>query len=245
MSDLAARLNLGEVVFHSIDLEPRIELGTTDTPILRDRLSIGEPIIFEISPDMVTEDELREYLRSERASSKYSLLDLVVNVRPGDGEVFSDLGVGVRLSGSDPSRPEPIAWSLSPMRLSTFVPVRRTVGLTVKAGLVEPKIEHQSEQTYQEDLVVAFGKRESNFEWHFKGDRQRPLVGAYQMQAVIKSPAGCDFQMQIVVAATVQRSRLNFRAHRYRAVLPPSVHIVLQSAHALPSNGERDQPTAL
>ncbi len=242
MTDSAALLQLDKVTFYDVDLQPRVELGAADVAILSGRLSVGEPLLFAISPDLVTDDDvLREYLRAEAASSTYLLLDLVISVRPGDGELFDGLGVGVRLHGGDPAQPEPIAWSLSPMRSSDPVPVRRTVGLTVKAGLVEPKFEQQSEQTRQDDFVVAFGKRESSFEWRYRGSRQRPLVGTYQMQAVVKSPADVDVHANIVVAATVQLPRLGLNARRYRAVLPPRLHTVRGSALSLPVIEGRDQ----
>jgi hypothetical protein len=245
MTDLAALLLLGDVTFYDVDLQPRVELGAADAVILPGRLSIGEPIMFAISPELASEDNsLREYLRAEAAASTYFVLDLVVTARPDNGEAFSELGLGVRLRGGDPAQPEPIAWSLSPMRSSSLIPVRRTVGLTVKAGLVEPKIEQQSEQNREDNFVVAFGMRESNFEWRYRGSRQHPLDGTYQMQAVIKSPAGVDLLAEIVVGATVQISRPFLNTRQYRAALPPRLQAVRGSVPSLPIAKEEGESKA-
>jgi hypothetical protein len=242
MTDTATIVPLGEVALHDVDLQQRAELGSREHALLPGRLSVGQPVMFAISPELVPGDgALREYLRAEAASSTYYILNLVTSVRPGSGELFEELAVGVRLHGSDPDMPQPIAWSLSPTRGPSLAPVRNTVSLTVKAVIVEPKIEQQTEHSRQDDFVVAYGQRESRFEWRYRGSRRHPLDDTYQMQAVIKSPTGTDVYADIVVAATVQTARLPLKSRRYRAVLNPSLETVRGQGLPLPMTGE-EQP---
>ena len=230
MTESETLLQLGEPVLVDVDLLPRIELGQDNGPALARRLTLGEPVIFAVSPTVVDDGTpLGEYLRAEARMSSYFILDLVVSVRPEEGESFVNLGVGVQLVSMDSSREQPIAWSLAPLRSATPVPLRRTVGLTVKAVLVESKVEQQTEESREDNFVVAFGQRESAFEWRYTANTQRPLIGTHQMQAVIKAPTGTEVRADIVVAASVRLPRSGLRGRRYRADLPTRLKTVYSS----------------
>lgn len=214
-----------------VDLVPRIELGADNGSALPRRLSLGEPVIFALPPSAVDDGSpLGEYLRAEARTSSYYLLDLVVNLRPGKGESFVELGVGVRLSGDDATQEQPIAWSLSPQRSAVPSPVKRTIGLTVKAVIVEPKVEQQTETTREETFVVAYGQRESTFEWRYQPAGRLPLDGPLQMHAILKAPVGVTVQADIVVAATLQLPSSVLTRRRYRAELPPQLRTIQASA---------------
>jgi hypothetical protein len=234
VTESEALLQLGEPVLVDVDLLPRIELGPDNGPALSRRLTIGQPVIFAVPPTVVHDGTpLGEYLRAEARTSSYFILDLVVSVRPEEGESFVSVGVGVQLAGAGSSREQPIAWSLAPLRSATPVTLRRTVGLTVKAVLVEPKVEQQIEESREDYFVVAFGKRESAFEWRYTASTQRALIGTHGMQAVIKAPAGTEVRADIVVAATMTLPRSGFRTRSYRADLPPRLKTVYASPNPL------------
>lgn len=227
MTESEALLRLGEPVLIDVDLLPRTELGADNGTALSRRLTLGQPVIFGVPPTVVDDGTpLGDYLRTEARRSSYFILDLVMSIRPEEGESFVNLGVGVQLASVDSSREPPIAWSLAPLRSGTPVPLRRTVGLTVKAVLVEPKIEQQTEASRDDNFVVAFGQRESAFEWRYTASQQHPLIGTQQMQAVIKAPTGTGFRADIVVGATVRLPRSGFRGWRYRADLPAQMKTI-------------------
>ncbi|WP_433832302.1 hypothetical protein ACQP2E_15780 [Actinoplanes sp. CA-015351] len=218
------------IVLTDVDLVPRIELGADSGSTLPRRLSMGQPVFSAIAPASVDDGTpLGEYLRTEAGTSTYYLLDLVVNLRPDKNESFTELGVGVRLSTDGTARDQPIAWSLSPLRSTEPAPVKRTVGLTVKAVIIEPKVERQTEEARDVNFVVAYGQRESAFEWRYQPTAQRALDGALQMHAIVKAPAGVEVRADIVVAATLQLPG-GFPKRRYRAELPAQLRTVRGSA---------------
>ncbi|SNY25774.1 hypothetical protein [Paractinoplanes atraurantiacus] len=225
-----AQVRLAEGPVLDLDLVPRLELGDEQIPILSRRLTVGAPVMFAIPPTSVeTGTQLAAYLLAQAGTSSYYFLDLAVSPRPDKAELFTDLGVGVQLACDAAAPNQPIAWSLSPMRSATSVPVRRTVGITVKAVIVEPKMERQTEVNREEDFVVAYGLRESSFEWRYRASQRRGLDGILQMQAVIQAPAGFDVRADVVVAATLQLPGYGFGRRRYRADLPAQVRSVVGS----------------
>ena len=234
MTDAVVQVKLHDGHETDVELIPRAELGTESTPALSRRLTVGKPVIFAIPPASVgTGTPLAEYLSAQAGVSSYYLLDLAVSPRPEKGEIFTDVGIGVHLS-CDASAPiQPIAWSLSPTRSATSVPVRRTVGLTMKVAIVEPKVERQTESIREENFVVAYGLRESSFEWRYKANQLRELDGTLQMQAVIQSPAGFDLRADVVIAATLQLPGRGFGRRRYRADLPAQLRTVVGSDRPL------------
>ena len=210
-----------------IDLAPRVELGGPGAPLpLAGRASLVPPLMFPITPDEIdTSEVLRGYLRREAAHSSFLFLDLVVNVRPEQGESFNDLGVGVRLSCVDRHDTAPIAWSLSPLRASAPMPIQSTVSLSGKLAIVEPRLERKVEAPGEQTFIVAFGLRESDFEWRYTPTRHRVLSGPQQMQAVVKAARGVKVRADIVVSATVQLRGLG--ARRCRAALSPHLETVI------------------
>jgi hypothetical protein len=226
----AAQVRLAESTEFGVDLAPRMELGEQTAPILSRRLTVGAPVMFAIPPASVESGTpLAAYLLAQAKTSSFYLLDLAVSPRPEKSELFKDLAVGVQLACDTAAPNQPIAWSLSPVRSATSVPVRRTVGITAKAVIVEPKVEWQTEASHEEDFVVAYGLRESSFEWRYKASQRRGLDGILQMHAIIQSPAGFDMRADIVVAATLQLPGYGFGRRRYRADLPAQVRSVLGS----------------
>jgi hypothetical protein len=205
----------------------RSELGARgDAACLTGRMSVAPPLLFPITVDDVgATGPLRDFLRREAPNSDFYALDLVVNLRPGTGESFRELGVGVRLSGPQPPAAPPIAWSLVPMREFAPASVQSTMGITGKFGIVEPKLERKVDEVAQ-TYVIAYGLRESEFEWRYTATRQRELTGPQQMQAVLKAVSGTPIRVDVVASATVQLRGLP--ARRYRASLPPQ----LATAHA-------------
>jgi hypothetical protein len=210
-----------------VALQPRAELGGAADPArLAGRLSVVPPLLFPITADDVdATGPLRDFLRREAPTSAFYALDLVVNLRPGSGESFREVGVAVRLSCPQRPDPPPIAWSLSPMRETAPSAVQSTIGVTAKFGIVEPKVERMVDQPEQA-YVTAYGLRESDCEWRFTATRQRDLAGPLQMQAVIKASGGTAVRADVVAAATVQLRGIP--ARRYRVALPP--HLASASA---------------
>lgn len=233
MTESVTLFQLADPILTDIDLVPRVELGYDVGGILPRRLTIGEPAFFAVQPKAIDDGTLLgEFIRAEAPTSSFYILDLVVTVRPDKGESFQELGVGVRLSSMEPAEKQPIAWSLAPLRSSTPIPLRRTVGLTFKAILVEPRVEQQTEEIREDSFVVAFGLRENVFDWRYTPSKQQPLIGTQQMQAVIKAPAGVTVRADIVVGASLSLPRSGFRSRNYRADLPAQLKTVSFNARS-------------
>src|SRR5512144_2686230 len=101
-------------------LAPRLELGgRTSQERIGDLISLGRPIVMPVHPQIVKDKQLRAFLLSEKRNSRFSLVHIVLSFHP-TSQSLESVVVSLSLSHrKGPQVPSPIAWSLSPAKLTS------------------------------------------------------------------------------------------------------------------------------
>jgi hypothetical protein len=204
-------------ILEQVALEPRSELGgRTSEERIAGLISLGRPIAMPVRPEIVKDKQLRAFLTGEKRSSRFAFVHIVISFHPSS-QLLESVVVSLSLSHREgPQVPAPIAWSLSPVKVTTPGTVVDKVGLTAKLGVASYEASQTSEASKEDAFLVAVGERESDPEWRFTGTRKRPLVGVHGLSTVVQAPAGVQVFADLLVAATIRRP---LGLTRYRAEL--------------------------
>jgi hypothetical protein len=193
------------------------ELGGEAGPPLRERLSLGQPLVLPLSPDepeMTAEDaDLRAFLAAEAERFRYYRVYLACTFAAPDDEPFEQAWLSVRLLG-DGGEP-PIAWSVAPARVARPSTGNRKFKLGAKAVIAEAGVEVEQAGGLDEVYLEALGLREPTVVWEFSRTTTERIRGSQPLALVARAPAGAGLRGEIELTATIQRSR--FLVIRYRA----------------------------
>src|SRR6266487_835973 len=191
--------------FEEIVLAPRLELGgRTSEEKIAGLISLGRPIVMPVKSNAVRDKQLSAFLAGEEESSRFDLVHVVLSFHPSN-ELLENVVVSLSLSHrGSPHIPAPIAWSLSPTKVTTSTSKVDRVGLTARLGIVSYQAGQTSQTSAEEPFLVAVGERESDPEWRFTGTRRRPLVGVQALSTIVQAPVYVRVCADLLVAATVR-----------------------------------------
>jgi hypothetical protein len=225
MEESVAQIQVLSVPDHRVDLSPRRVLGGPVGGLIKNRMSLGEPLLLPFARPKAEQAILKKYLEHEGRTHNFFELHLVMTLHPDPAEPFVTAGVGVSLESDN--FPKPIAWSLYPIQSASPVKVVTSIGLNAKLGVIGPGVNRTVEHSVEDQFILGLGERESEFEWRFTRTKQAELVGIQRMFAVIKASKDSSFAASITVSATVRRSKMGIAA--FRADLPEVVRRVSSS----------------
>lgn len=193
----------------TVDLVAHRTLGTgSDVPRAENRISIGGPIVVAMTADKVPSADLAAFVKSEAATSRYSLLKLQISFHDEPGAPITQAAVALLLV-SDGAQSAPLAWSMDPTRLDRPPKqVSKTIGLTAQLGFVGPTAQAQVVQQQPNPLLVALGQLESTPEWQFRGAAGDPLFGMYALTLICKIPTGAQAHANLGINARIERKTL-------------------------------------
>lgn len=235
---------------HEFVLEPNVEAtGLTrrrgdELPAealhsLPRRLSIGQPVFRRVNAESTDDVELRRFLEAARDFEFY-LGRLTCTLRHDDDDPFASAIVEVALSTAEADHPDPIAWSMDPLRLFDSVPASRKISvspsLTILGVGIKGAAEAGSQRQRKETFLEALYERESTPTWTMYRTSSTPLRGSHRFDLVVRAAQGTTAVGTVAASATVQRKRLGLIV--YRAVFPgrPALSFRLSSMSVEPAD---------
>jgi len=187
-------------------------------PPLTDRISLGGPYAVPVTPDYVADDAgLRAFVMAEAAHSVYHLVHLSVSFagEPATPRLDSAT-VEITLAGPE-GAPPPVAWSMTPLRVSDPVALSRrfTLGPELKLGDASVKLGEfeQDVSRQQADIFLqAQGELQAHPSWEFRHTASARLYGSYRLILVVRAARGAATGLSATVRAATKGNL--FRRYR-------------------------------
>jgi hypothetical protein len=201
----------------------KVTIGRSEALLLRP----GQP---GIDPYLATR------LECDSGYSDYYLVQLSCTFWPfGTPIIRAAFEVALRQE-SDRGVPQPVVWSMDPLRLTTPVTRRRTVSIGSSVEIIPavlpltPKVERNTEFTSDMNYVVAAGEGESRAEWDFTATPAvDKLTGVHHLTFIARTPVRSRTEAHLALSAK-RRERLGGLI-TYRADIPLSQRVLILSAH--------------
>ncbi len=183
---------------------------------------LGGPVSVPVTPDYVAEDpDLRAFVEREAEHSVYHLVHLSVSFRSGPGlPRLHTSSVELRLSSPSKVR-APVAWSMSPLRVSDVSQTERTfsLGPELKFQDVEMTVggyEASTSRTRAVPFLLGVRELREDPGWEFTRTRTMSLDGSHRLVLVVRS----DRNAPTGVTGTVRASTRGNLLRRYKSALP-------------------------
>lgn len=222
---------VAELTEVEVDLVRRRTLGGPGDHLVSGQVSLGRAEAVRLRRDTPgVSEELAVLIDAEAEDHHYYLVHLSCTFRAGDapivGAVLSVELLQARIAGV----PDPLVWSMEPLRLATPMRRRRavTLGPAGKFVPVDSVVERVIEFETDVYHLVAQGEGESQVEWVFTATQAVDLVGVHHLRLVARTSARVACRADLALAAKRRERRLGLVP--YRADIPAAVRTVRLSA---------------
>jgi hypothetical protein len=202
--------------------------GAPGLPPLEGRVTLGGPLALPLTPDQITDDPvLRAYVEQEAAHSVYHLVHLSLSFagQPGAPRLTS-AKIELKLSSTSTGT-EPIAWSMTPLRVTDTTQMERgfTLGPSLKLSEMEASV-GEIKQTVTgsrtEVFLQALRELQPDPAWEFTRTRDMDLYGSYRLIMVVRAPLDGATSLSSTVRAATRTGLLR----KYRRELPEPLTLV-------------------
>lgn len=190
---------------------------------LAGRLRLGGPVAIPISAAYAANDaELRAFVAREAGRYRYHLVHLALTAASERGDPrLERVTVQLALSAADGAA-EPIAWSMTPARVTDVSQLSLTwrLGPQVKLVGVEAglgSVERTSSRAGTQFYLEALNELRADPVWELRRTRGLEIRGGHRLGLVVRTAAGAGTRIDGAVHATVA---LGGRPLRGRARLP-------------------------
>jgi hypothetical protein len=191
---------------------------------LTNRVAIGGPYAVPVTADYVASDlDLRAFVDGEAARFTYHLVHMSASFAGTAGQPRLETAtVSLKLAAPTGS-PEPVAWSMAPLRITDTAQVERRLTLGPQLKLQDAEVSAgQFEQTTSWQRIDVFlqAQRElrSDPGWEFRQTRTMRLQGSFRLTMVVRAASNKPVRVTGTVLATTRGNLLR----RYRGQLPAS-----------------------
>lgn len=171
--------------------------------------SLGQPVSMKLTPERVSDDQALVGFMEERAGvSDFYLIHLGCTFNPpaDDPVVWASLQVFLSRVDGVPE-PLPIAWSMTPQRLTAPVESQATARLGAHLKFVEAEIQRTTTLTDNQIYVEALFELEPRPGWQFSRTKSAELHGVQRMSLVAMVPAAVEVRYSLELKASIERKR--------------------------------------
>jgi hypothetical protein len=205
--------------------------GFGGSPLLTSVVTIGLPVVQQITEELVGEDEaLRQFVRRSYREWQFHLVHLGCSFHARDGMQIVKSQVAVRLDLEQAGdRSQAIVWSLLPQRMERPVDITQGLKVGAKLGFVETTIELTSAGKGSEVFVEAYGLQESDCSWDFRQTPQDSISGTHRLALIARSPRNVVTNGQVTVGATISYRRFKLMPFRLELADQPPITFELDS----------------
>ncbi|MDT3398736.1 hypothetical protein RKE29_19145 [Streptomyces sp. B1866] len=181
---------------------------------LGDRIMLGGPLSVPVTPELIADDaELRAFVAQEAATAAYHLVHTSLTCDRDGGPALRAVSLGFGLSAGAGAPFQPVAWSMTPKRLTEAIQTTTSAQLGPQLGFVGHS------RTTQRGRVCLEALRElrSDPGWEIRRTRTVRIGGTYRLTMVVRAPRGAAVRTAVAVRATVRRG---LGSRHYRQDLP-------------------------
>lgn len=214
---------LPEVASADVILVRRRVLGGPGADRVSGQISIGRSDAMRLRPDSAgLAAELRQAVVRDADEFHYYRICLNCTIRAGSSSVVeARLSVALRQAAVR-DVPDPVVWSMDPLRASTPLTNRRVIRVNPEAKIaLGASAEYGREFTTELCHLFAVGEGESQVEWMFRATLANDLVGVHRLSLVARTSARVACRAELAMSATCRGKR--FALIPYRAEIPPHV----------------------
>jgi hypothetical protein len=196
---------------------------------LAGRITLGGPFAVPVTPDYVADDpDLRAFVEREAASRVYHVVHMSVSFESEPARPRLDRTV-IELSLSCATTPAPVAWSMTPLRVTDSIQVERSfrLGPELKLQDVELSVgEAEQKQTWQRTEVFLQAQRilRSDPGWEFTRTKTMSLSGSYRLIMVVRA----DRHEATSISGTVRAATKGNLLRWYRRQLPDPLSLAAE-----------------
>ena len=196
-------------------ISTRGEHSAGRTSELAGRISLGGPYAVPVTSEFVAADsDLRAFVEQE-ADSTFHLVHMSVSfAAEPTTPTFDTVTLGLSLTSAGP--PTPVAWSMTPLRMTSTSHVEQRLRLGPQLKLVDAEFERTTARDREEVYLQAQRELRSDPAWEFRRTRTAPLHGSHRLVMVIRAGLGQSTAITATVQATVRRPLLR----RYKHEVP-------------------------
>lgn len=189
--------------------------GTLGTEPLGSRVMVGGPVALTLDPATVEDPAVAAALEAA-AVHHYTAVRLAATFEPAPGETFVQAWVQVILKGQAGAEP-PLAWSMTPDRVSTPRSVTTGVKVTADLKLVSIGASRESEVAGELVSVAAINLLRADPAWEFSRTETSEIRWCHDLALLVRSPAGAQVVADLAVVVSVRRRHL--KVFPYRVLL--------------------------
>lgn len=185
------------------------------TPQLTGRIFVGGPLAVPVTLEFVADDPgLRAFVERE-AHSTFHIVHMSVSfATDSTAPMLGTATLELRLTSAVP--PEPVAWSMTPLRLTDTSHVERRLRLGPQLKLIDVEFEQTTAREREEVFLQAQRELRSDPAWEFRRTKTSPLYGSHRLVMVVRAARGQSTNITAVVRATVRKNLLR----RYEREIP-------------------------
>lgn len=193
-------------------------------PNLTNRVSIGGPYAVSVTAEYVASDPgLRAFVESEASRFTYHLVHMSTSFAEAPGEPRLETATFSLKLATPIGSPEPVAWSMAPLRITDTVHVERRLTLGPQLKLKDAEVsggQFEQATSWQRAEVFLQAQRElrSDPEWEFRHTRTMRLHGSFRLTMVVRAARNEPVRITGTVLAATRGNLLR----RYRGELPAS-----------------------
>jgi hypothetical protein len=202
--------------------------GATGLPPLEGRVTLGGPFTVPVTPDYVADDpSLRMFVEQEAAHSVYHVVHLSLTFAGEPGAPrLARAAIELGLSSTSTAA-EPVAWSMTPLRVTETAQVERsfTLGPTLKLHEAEASLGGigQTVTGSRTDVFLqALRELRPDPAWEFTRTRDMHLYGSHRLTMVVRAPRDGATSLSGTVRAATKGGLLRW----YRRELPDPLPLV-------------------
>lgn len=204
------------------------ESGGQGVAPLEGRVAVGGPYAVRITPDQVSDDPgLRMFVEQEAAHSVYHLVHLSLSFTGGSGVTpLARAAMELKLSSTSTAA-EPVAWSMTPLRVTDTAQVERsfTLGPQLKLNDIEVSLGEVGRtvtQTRTDVFLQALRELRPDPAWEFARTRDMNLYGSHRLTMVVRAPRDGATSLSGTVRAATKANLLRW----YKRELPDPLPLV-------------------
>ncbi|MCF3135574.1 hypothetical protein [Streptomyces olivochromogenes] len=204
-------VDVPEPSYVELELDPVPLLhGPFDPHIVRERVYLGHPTVWQLTPDQLPED-LKPYGEQNSHLRTFGLMLLDLNFRHMAGEPILMASLEVTVSTGPHAHTRPgVVLRMSPLTLST--PQIRSSKIAFKAdfGMLKPEAEHSRQGEVGEAYLLTDGVGTPSVQWSFRRVAPQELDHPHQLTLIVDTPKGVRCDAVLSLSATIRKKRVGF-----------------------------------
>jgi len=171
---------------------------------LEGRVKLGGPLAVPVTPEYVAESaDLRTFVEQEAARYRYHLVHISVTFEAApDDPPLATAAMDLALLSPRSSRP-PIAWSMSPLRITD--PTEITSSITLGPQLKLAGIDRTITRVRNDIFLQAFRELRADPGWQLRRTPAMALFGCFRFNMVVRSEIEAVTELATTITASVPR----------------------------------------